>query len=101
MQHYNAQYTETCSSATLPLRPDQHHISDVDIALLANNIGVLLNNSKQWNNFNADGLGTKILQVCKAKSENIDQCFTSHVILRPIQNTIVTSCTSIIYSLHT
>jgi len=78
------------------------------LALLANNIGAILanigailNNSKQWHNFNADDLGTKILQVCKAKDENIDQCFTSHVILRSIQNTIVTSCTSVIYSLHT
>jgi len=40
------------------------------LALLANNIGAILanigailNNSKQWHNFNADDLGTKILSV--------------------------------------
>ena len=33
------------------------------VAILAN-VGAILNNNKQWQNFNANDLGTKVLQVC-------------------------------------
>jgi len=49
-------------------------------AILAN-VGAILNNNKQWQNFNANDLGTKILQVCEAKSETIDQYYATAVII--------------------
>ena len=33
------------------------------VAILAN-VGAILNNNKQWQNSNANDLGTKVLQVC-------------------------------------
>ena len=38
------------------------------VAILAN-VGAIVNNNKQWQNFNADDLGTKILRVCRQKAK--------------------------------